>query len=221
MAPRPSVLLLVAVLVLAAACTDDGPNSKMQRIPIEVPTTAATSTSGPSGSDGTSATVPMETSTPSTPSTPAHDRAPIEELTFSLELIGSFEQPIDLATRPGDEALYIAEKTGRVYRISASTPDPSPLLDLSSRVSTEGERGLLGITFTPDGQRFVASYTDLDGTSVIESWSSSSAPPCSGSLDGSAGQQHLTVGQPFANHNGGDIAYGPDGHLYIALGDGG
>lgn len=210
MAPRHFALLPVAISLFLGACSDDGPTATMQRIPIEIPTTSSVT----SPVTSTSTSTPGAVEAPPT-TVPASRGVAIADLTFELQLIGSLEQPIDMATRPGDAALYIAEKTGRVYRLIDGTPDPEPFLDLTPNVSSRGERGLLGITFTPDGSRLVASYTDTSGTSTVASW------PASPAIDPDGRQTHLTVEQPFANHNGGDIAFGPDGHLYVGFGDGG
>lgn len=149
------------------------------------------------------------------PAPPPAAPASLDDIT--LEEIAVLEQPLDLASRPGDARLYIAEKTGRVRVVE---PDGAvaadPFLDLSDRVSTDSERGLLGIVFAPDGSRFYAHYSDVDGAGRLASWALAG-----GSLDPASEIEHLVVAQPFSNHNGGQIAFGPDGLLYWGLGDGG
>jgi glucose/arabinose dehydrogenase len=95
-----------------------------------------------------------------------------------------------------------------------------PLLP-TSLVSCCGERGLLGLAFHPDyatSGLFFVNYTNLAGNTVIARYSVSGNPDVADSASGSV---VLTVAQPFSNHNGGQLAFGPDGYLYVALGDGG
>lgn len=217
---RRVLLVVVAFALIASACSDDDASDGTSSAagaprPIE-----STDQTGPSTTTTLGARVsgePPLTTTGEGESVPAAGPAvvPITDLRFELEPIGTFEQPLDLIGRPGDPALYVAEKTGRVRRVVDGVVDPEPFLDLSRSVSTNSERGLLGIAFTPEGDRFVASFTDPAGASVLASW------PVDDTIDLSGAIVHLTVEQPFSNHNGGDIAYGPDGYLYWALGDGG
>jgi glucose/arabinose dehydrogenase len=119
-----------------------------------------------------------------------------------------------MATRPGDDALYFAEKTGRVVAFREGSLDPRPVLDLSAEVSQGGEQGLLGLAFSADGSRLYTNHTDLKGDTRITEWKMSR-----GRAEGR--REVLFVDQPFSNHNGGNLAVGPDGFLYIGLGDGG
>jgi glucose/arabinose dehydrogenase len=99
---------------------------------------------------------------------------------------------------------------------------PDPFLDLSALTTGTGERGLLGLAFHPDWDvngRFWVDYTDLEGNTVIAEYVRSAGDP--DLADPSPVRELLTVEQPFANHNGGMLAFGPDGRLYIGLGDGG
>ena len=130
--------------------------------------------------------------------------------------IATLTQPLAMAVRSDDAALYVAEKGGRVVAIRGGTIDPTPVLDISSKVSNGGEQGLLGIAFSPDGQYLYVSYTDVSGNTNIVQYSMGGGR----SVVGSA-RRVLFVSQPYANHNGGNIAFGPDGDLYLGLGDGG
>ena len=135
---------------------------------------------------------------------------------MGLELVATLDEPVALAVRPSDPALYLAEKSGRIVVIRDGRVEPTPVLDLSTQVSLGAEQGLLGIAFSPDGRFLYANYTDLRGdTNVVE------AAMRGGTVDGSSLRTVLTVRQPFTNHNGGHLAFGPDGFLYIGLGDGG
>jgi glucose/arabinose dehydrogenase len=126
------------------------------------------------------------------------------------------QQPLALATRPNDEALYIAQKTGEVVAVRADSIERRPVLDLSDEVSQGGEQGLLGLTFSPDGSFLYVNITDLTGdTRVIEFAMRGDAPVARSRRD------VLVVDQPYSNHNGGHLVFGPDGYLYLGLGDGG
>ncbi len=130
-------------------------------------------------------------------------------------------QPLDLTAPPGDTArVFIVEKTGAIRILRQGAVLPTPFLDISSRVSSGTEQGLLGLAFHPqyaaNGKLYV-NYTDLAGdTHIVEFTASADLDRAS-----STGRELLFVHQPYANHNGGGLAFGPDGYLYIGLGDGG
>lgn len=130
---------------------------------------------------------------------------------------GVFQLPVGMAQHPDSDDLYIVEKTGfiRAVRLGLAY-DPVPVLDLSSEVSGGLEQGLLGLAFSPDGEFLYVNLTDTSGdTHVLEfAFDDGVAVP-------ESRREVLTVDQPLANHNGGTMIFGPDGYLYIALGDGG
>lgn len=176
--------------------------------PLDTPSTDAPSTTGrPATTRGPVATAPTTTSPNSMPA------APLPRVT--LRRIASLEQPLALATRAGDAALYIAEKRGRVRAYRNGTVDPTPVLDITAQVSTGSEQGLLGIAFAPGRPLLFAHFTDTDGNTRVVEYDVSSGRAAM------PGRVILTATQPFANHNGGHLAFGPDGRLYIGLGDGG
>lgn len=99
---------------------------------------------------------------------------------------------------------------------------PAPFLDIRSLVGCCGERGLLGLAFHPrysENGLFFVDYTDTAGDTVIARYRVSGGDP--NAADPSTGVTLLTIAQPFANHNGGQLAFGPDGYLYVGMGDGG
>lgn len=130
--------------------------------------------------------------------------------------------PLYLTAPPGDlNRLFIVEKTGAIRIVKDGALLPTPFLDLSAQVSGGGEQGLLGLAFYPDYAttgRFVVHYTDAAGDTRLSLFQVSSDPDLA---DGSSEQVILTADQPFSNHNGGQVAFGPDGFLYLGLGDGG
>ena len=132
-----------------------------------------------------------------------------------LEQVAVLEQPLALAVRPGDPALYVAEKVGRVVALHEGA-DPEVVLDISAEVSLGGEQGLLGLAFSPDGRSLYVDYTDTNGDTHVAELAMRG-----GDVDPSTERDVLFVDQPFSNHNGGQLAFGPDGYLYVALGDGG
>jgi glucose/arabinose dehydrogenase len=130
--------------------------------------------------------------------------------------IGDLDGPLAMATRKGDDALYFAQQVGLVMAIRGGTLDPTPVLDIRSTVSSGGERGLLGLAFSPNGAFLYVDFTDLAGdTRVVE------FRMRGGRVEGGSARQVLFVDQPFSNHNGGEVIFGPDGYLYVGLGDGG
>jgi glucose/arabinose dehydrogenase len=139
----------------------------------------------------------------------------------ATRLAGVFHQPLDLQSVSGDrERLYVVEQGGRIRVLRNGAPQTAPFLDISDRISTGGERGLLGLAFHPqfasNGRLFV-NYTDLKGDTRIAEFHASSPDQA----DPASERRLLFVHQPFANHNGGGLAFGGDGKLYIGLGDGG
>lgn len=133
-----------------------------------------------------------------------------------LELVAELVQPLALAQRPGDDALYVAQKTGQVVAVRKGRVLPTPVLDLSDEVSDGGEQGLLGLTFSPDGRFLYVNYTDVAGDTHVTEFAFRGGLAAGGSR-----RDVLRVDQPYSNHNGGNLVFGPDGFLYIGLGDGG
>ncbi len=129
-----------------------------------------------------------------------------------------------LATAPKDDSgrLFIVEKTGAIRIVKGGTLLPIPFLDISRAVSGGSEQGLLGLAFHPNyavNRKFYVDYTDTSGNTVIREYRALAAAP--DRADGSSGRTILRIKQPYANHNGGMVAFGPDGYLYIGMGDGG
>ncbi|MFJ5036372.1 PQQ-dependent sugar dehydrogenase [Streptomyces parvulus] len=132
----------------------------------------------------------------------------------ALTEVAQAQNPTAGAAGPGD-SVWIAERAGTV-RVLNGTGLGEPVLDVSDETTTDGERGLLGIAFDADFTHFYISFTDLQGTSTIDEFAVQD-----GTVQEDTRRTVLTQEQPESNHNGGDIKFGPDGYLYIALGDGG
>jgi glucose/arabinose dehydrogenase len=131
-------------------------------------------------------------------------------------------EPVFTTTPPADSSrLFVVEQTGRIRLIRHGVLQSTPFLDLHTKVSTGGEQGLLGLAFHPDyntNGKFYVNYTDRNGNTVIEQYrrSSTSAQKASPTP-----KLIIRIAQPFANHNGGMLAFGPDRYLYVGMGDGG
>lgn len=134
---------------------------------------------------------------------------------------GGFEAPL-YVTHAGDDRLFVVEQGGTIRIVEEGTVVETPFLDITDRVGSDAsERGLLGLAFAPDyvdTGLFYVNYTDLDGNTVVSRFA---APDSGGVADPDSEQVILTQEQPYPNHNGGMIAFGPDTYLYIGLGDGG
>jgi hypothetical protein len=129
--------------------------------------------------------------------------------------------PLDLTAPDGDTRLFIVEKGGTIRIVKDGSLLPTPFLDISAQVSTGSEQGLLGLAFHPQyatNGRFIVHYTDLAGDTRVSGFRVSPDPDVA---DAASEVSILAVDQPFSNHNGGQVLFGPDGHLYIMLGDGG
>lgn len=193
-------MALVAVLGATAACADD---AARRPAPVADATTEAPTTTGAD----TTTTI----------------AAPTGPVAITLRTVATLDAPTAMVPRAGTDDLYVAEREGVVRRVrrdgDAFAVDRAPVLDLRDRVADlTSERGLLGLAFDPTGEHLFVSHTDGgdDGASVIARYT----------MDGDAADpgsriEILRIAQPFPNHNGGDVAFGPDGNLWAGYGDGG
>jgi glucose/arabinose dehydrogenase len=144
--------------------------------------------------------------------------------TVKLTLIsGSLDQPLFVTgAKDGRGRLFIVDKVGRIRIVKGGALLPTPFLDLSVHVSTGSEQGLLGLAFHPafkTNRKLYVNYTDRDGATVVREFKASATNP--DVVDKTTGRTIIRIPQPYANHNGGMIAFGKDGYLYIGMGDGG
>ncbi|HEX2188453.1 MAG TPA: PQQ-dependent sugar dehydrogenase [Longimicrobiaceae bacterium] len=137
------------------------------------------------------------------------------------EVASGLSSPLFLTAPPADPRLFIVEQPGRIRVVENGALLPAPFLDIADRVSSGGERGLLGLAFHPSyaaNGYFYVDYTDPGGDTRVERYRVSADR---NRADPASAKTILHVPQPFANHNGGMVAFGPDGKLYVAMGDGG
>jgi glucose/arabinose dehydrogenase len=140
-----------------------------------------------------------------------------------LARIGTFDAPTYVAAPPGDRRrVFVVEQPGTIRVVRDGRKLRRPFLDIREDVSSGGERGLLSMAFAPDyarSRRFYIYYTDRDGHTRVEELRRSRGG--ADRADRGTRRQVLFQRQPFANHNGGQLQFGPDDLLYIGLGDGG
>lgn len=157
----------------------------------------------------------------SLPIEPVPARPSVQGLSLSRQLVASgLDSPLFVDAPAGDSRLFVIQRGGEVVVVSEGTT--STFLDVSAKVRTDGERGLIGLAFHPDYQSnglFYIHYSRVsDGAGIIAEYSVSTDPAAA---DPASERILLTVPQPASNHNGGMLTFGPDGNLYAAFGDGG
>ena len=143
-----------------------------------------------------------------------------------LEITNGLQRPLLLTNaNDGSNRMFIVEQGGQISTATVvdGTIQKKPFLDVSGLVGTSGnEQGLLGLAFHPqfktNGQFFI-DYTDVNGNTVVARYSVLASDPTVG--DPNSASFVIQIKQPFPNHNGGNLAFGPDGYLYIGMGDGG
>ena len=178
--------------------------------PAQEPTTtsasAAITTVPPISTPDPTTTLPGA-STTATAATPS---APLAGLVYT-EIASGLPFPVMLVARPGDGVLFLATKDGQVWSLETGTP--VPVMDISDHVRNSGEQGLLGMTFHPeDPDRLFLHYSDPNGDTVVSEFTN---------FDATSERVIFGLEQPAANHNGGTLTFGPEGLLWLALGDGG
>jgi glucose/arabinose dehydrogenase len=198
---RGAVALLVVALV-AGACSGNNPG------PQAAPATSVSSaTAAPSTGEASSTTAARAQ---------AASSAQFRAAKVRLVRVARLQQPVAMAVRPGERTLYLVEQAGRVRAIRGGQLDPTPVVDISDRVTAGGEQGLLGLAFSPDGRYLYLAYTDRDGNHQVSELTMRGQRADPGSE-----RSLLHFDDPFPNHNGGQLAFGPDRRLYVAFGDGG
>jgi glucose/arabinose dehydrogenase len=200
---------LVALALAAACAAPDRPSASVREPP---------GGSLPPASAPTTSAVPA-TSNPSASVSEPPGAAP----QLGLEPVASgLQSPLDIAWRPDDPAsIFVAEQGGQIRIVRDGAVVATPFLDIGGLVTAGGEQGLLGLAFHPDpaDPRFFVYYTAVDGQEILASYTT--LPDDRDRADPGSARILLRMDDPFANHNGGGLAFGPDGYLYISTGDGG
>ena len=193
---RRTAAVLCLVALAAAGCGGDDDSEGLTATTTTRPTTT---TAGAGDAPAGTAPVP-----------------PLADVNVTLTEVAVADAPMALVARAGTDTLYVAEREGRVRPMARGSLG-EPILDISDEVVTSVEQGLLDIEFSTDGATLYVHYSVApDGDTRVVSY------PVSGDVVDTGGRRELlAVEQPFDNHNGGDIEIGPDGYLYVALGDGG
>ena len=207
---RRLILLLLLSLIACTGTTTPFPSTPTAS---PVPPTSISPTTIPNTAAPTD---PPATDTPQSPTTfPDPSR-------YQWQMVASgLARPVDLQP-DGSGRVFIIEKVGRIRILQDGQLLVQPFLDITNRVGSDSnEQGLLGLAFHPQyaqNGRFFVNYTDKNGDTVIARFQVSSDP---NRADPDSEVKVLGVDQPYANHNGGVVTFGPDGYLYLGLGDGG
>ena len=206
---RPATLCLAAVFVISGCSSAQTSPSRAGSGSPAASVPATSGSAGPSPSSSPSAALPPASFDPAA-------------VAVELEpVVGGLEAPLAVVhAGDGSGRVFVVEQAGRIRVVRDDRLADEALLDISNRISAGGERGLLGLAFHPDfpdDPRLFVNYTDPNGDTVISSF----PVPDGDQADASAERVLMNIAQPFANHNGGAVAFGPDGMLYIATGDGG
>ncbi|MBM3151667.1 MAG: PQQ-dependent sugar dehydrogenase [Chloroflexi bacterium] len=204
-----SLAALIGLLLTLAACTPPQPAAATATPPL-----APTHTPQPPNLDPTATALPTQSGA----------RFPDPAGYEWLAVTDGLDQPVDIQNAAdGSGRLFLVEKTGRIRILQGGVLLPEPFLDISERVGDQGlEQGLLGLAFHPGYESnglFFVNYTDRLGNTVIARFQVLAGE--SNRADPGSETQLLYIEQPYSNHNGGGLAFGPDGYLYIGLGDGG
>ncbi len=209
------LLLGLSVAFILAAC-----NGAPEPTPPPAPIIA---TAAPSQADSASPA-------PETDVAPSAEAAPTSVSSFPnpanylwMLTVRGFQQPLDIQhAGDGSNRLFVVERGGRIRIIENDLVLNEPFLDISKKVRTSGsEQGLLGLAFHPgyrENGTFFINYTDVNGNTVVARYQVSGN---ANQADPKSEAVLLHIAQPYGNHNGGGVAFGPDGFLYIGLGDGG
>jgi glucose/arabinose dehydrogenase len=190
----PVIVIVAALAVLGSACADDDDGGG-----------SASRTTRPS----------VATTRGTTGSLPVRPEA-LADVKLKLTNVAELEQPVALAVRSGDDALYFVEKPGRIRALRDGQIDPTPTLDITGLVRNGGEQGFLGAAFSPEGAHVYVNYTDLSGDGRIAEYTMRGDR-----ADTSTRRELLFFDDPYPNHNGGNLVFGPDGMLWIGMGDSG
>jgi glucose/arabinose dehydrogenase len=216
--PRTHGSRSVALAILAGvaiACGTSGPT------PTSVPGTSSTAPGSGAPSAGATPSSSAGTVAPSASGGLRFDPAGLS-VTFET-VVDGLEAPLAVTSAAdGSGRIFVVQQGGQVRIVRDAALAAKPFLDIAERITSGGERGLLGLAFHPNfptDPRLFVDYTDAKGDTQVSSFTVDPATP--DAADPTSEVKILHVAQPFANHNGGAVAFGPDGFLYVSMGDGG
>ncbi|MGB7878426.1 MAG: PQQ-dependent sugar dehydrogenase [Ilumatobacteraceae bacterium] len=222
---RQLAIVAVAATLTAVACDSGGGESGDTLNGVTPPTSDVAAVDPAPATDPTGSNAPGTTDAPPTPAPTSAPASTSVDTTMPAALvppdvtlfdIGTFDQPVEVTHRPGDAQVYVVEQPGRVIAVTDLSEEV--VLDITDLTDARGEQGLLGLAFDPTGELAYVDYIDGSGNTVVAEFT---VDPITGVFDRSSFREVLTVDQPYSNHNGGQLAFGPDQLLYIGLGDGG
>jgi glucose/arabinose dehydrogenase len=227
--PARALFLILIAAALLAACSS-GPRAASPTSPAATDSTsqptleAAAQPTQPPSDEPTSASESEPTVAAAATATAAPPVA-AGELAIGLELIAEdFANPTHVTSaNDGSGRLFVVEQAGRIWIVRDGAPLAEPFLDIIPLVGSNGnEQGLLSVAFHPafaENGRFFVGYTDRDGKNTVASYSVAADTP--DRADAASGSVLIAVEDPAPNHNGGLLKFGPDGYLYVGMGDGG
>jgi glucose/arabinose dehydrogenase len=160
---------------------------------------------------GTARSVPATSAPPAEPPT----QAELNRVAVELDRVAWARTPVALAVAEDNTTFYVGERDGRVRVIRNGRLDPRPVLDLTDQVVVEGEGGLLGVALAPNGRHLYVSFTDQEHAVRLVEVALDGAE-----VDPATLREVLTIPQPSTRHHGGNIVFGPDGLLWLGVGDG-
>jgi glucose/arabinose dehydrogenase len=191
--------MVVTALVLAAGACGQGGEQETGR------------TSGTASAPSTARSVPATSAPLAKPPT----QAELNRVAVELDRVARLREPVALAVAEDNTTFYVGERAGRVRVIRDGQLAPRPVLDLTDQVVVEGEGGLLGVALAPDGRHLYVSFTDAEhAVRLVE------VAVEGDEVDSASRREVLTIRQPSTRHHGGNLVFGPDGLLWLGVGDG-
>lgn len=222
MTTRRFFTVILTLLLAVTACSPQGDVAVPTAAPMLPPVSETDPTLEPVSPTETVIPEPSATLAPE-PTAASAAAFPDPQNYRWVEVVSGLQSPVDIAhAGDGSRRLFIAEQPGIIQVAQGGQVQDAPFIDITDRVGDNGsERGLLGLVFHPryaETGYFYVNYTDNNGDTVIARFQVTGDPNVA---DPASEKKLLGIRQPFPNHNGGGLAFGPDGYLYIGIGDGG
>lgn len=218
---RPLIVVCLGAAIAFGGCQADPTGPASHGVPSTAPASAGPTAAGTSAAASPS----TQPAAPTASAVPVGTAAPLDRLSVTAEPFSRIRGSALTFTSPDDGSgrSFVGNQNGEIWIVNRDgTVAKDPLVNLEARIQSGGEQGLLGIAAHPafpiDPRVFV-NFTNKEGDTVVASLTLDPGNP--NRLDPASFKQVLFVDQPFPNHNGGDVRFGPDGYLVIAMGDGG